>query len=952
MKRHNAFLTALVAGALTAGAVPAQRVYRPFVQPDGTTVQAMLIGDEFGHYYLSEDHKPMITDASGVLRYATVDASGALATSPMAATDPDKRSADAKAFVAGADMDKVAGKIYELSAGKRQLLDGDGMRRAPEHKAKEYPQQGIGLFTSNYPRTGEVRSLVMLVEYQDVKFTTSDPHEYFTAQLNEADFARDGSTGSARDYFLDQSEGLFQPTFDVVGPVTLPYNMEYYGANSPYTGADIRPEQMVVHAAKILAPDLDFSQYDFDNDGYVDNIYVIYAGLGEASGGSANTVWPHTYTVKSGPSYNGKRIKNYACSNEITSGRPTGIGTFCHEYSHVLGLPDLYSTGGGYMTCTPLEWDVMDQGSYNNDGRTPPNYSSFELNALGWMKPTIVKGPDSAVLEPFANSRAAYLVQTENDMEFFMLENRQRIGWDRYLPGHGMLIWHIDFNQSIWDSNIVNNTLKHQYVDIVEAGNTTGTSSYTWATYPFPGTRKVTSFTAQTTPAFVDWSGTPIDYPLTDIKESADGIITFDIAGGAIEVNAPAAPTLTATEQGRIIAQWQAVDNARTYDIWAYTKDSEGNPQTLADYKDFPVGNVTTYEIEGAKGLTEYFVRVRSCNNRIVSDYSEESSVTTPMLSFAYSTPEAIGCNFDGNTAILQWNALSGAASYLVTVECQMPNPNKSMTLDFGKPTDSQLTIPEGWVWSGLGTDCYTSSSAGFFGNSAPSLKIDKDKATLESPMFENDIRQISFWLRGASASIKSKLDVQGRADNQAEWTSIKNFAPLNNYNKAGSVQTIVVPEGVLQLRMLYTHGGGAAVVDDIEVLYNGIDYNKIADRADAGNALTYSIELPAESNGLRFSVEGVDASGVMSRRSNVFTASKNGSSVGSIDAGAPLVSVDGRTIAYRGRQGDIVNVYTLSGATVATLKAASDGQATVDVEGGSLYIVATPAGAAKIFVK
>ena len=272
-------------GATTASAIPAKRVFRTITQPDGSQIKAMQVGDEFAHYYLCEDGTPMDFDAEGTLRYIKADVSGNIIFSPMAAANASVRTPEAKEFVRSISADALIGSISMRSSRarmtrKKQTRPSKAAEKAP---ADGVPQYGMGLFTSNYPRTGEVHSLVFLVEYQDVKFRVPDTQRFFDDMLNKEGFNEYNGTGSARDYFLEQSHDNFRPHFDVYGPVTLPNKMAYYGENR--FGQDLRPQEMVLHAAELLKDEIDFSLYDYDNNGQVDNIYIIYAGLGENSGG-------------------------------------------------------------------------------------------------------------------------------------------------------------------------------------------------------------------------------------------------------------------------------------------------------------------------------------------------------------------------------------------------------------------------------------------------------------------------------------------------------------------------------------------------------------------------------------------------------------------------------------------------------------------------------------------
>lgn len=570
------FLAAMILGvSFAAHSLPAKRGLHTLTQPDGTTIEVRIVGDEFSHYYLTPDGYPLVADSEGVLRYTTVAPNGVAVMSDVKASDLSRRGLAETEFVGRIDRQAAVKAV-----SRRQ-------------KPRKLPESGKGLFSTGFPSKGDIRSLVILVEYSDVKFTLSDPASYFTNMLNQKGFSEYKGTGSARDYFLEQSDNQFRPTFDVVGPVKLPNNRAYYGANN-YYGDDVRAEQMIVDAAALVTGQVDFSRYDLDKDGYVDNIYVFYAGGGEASGGGANTVWPHSYNLTYAGhniKYNGVILDRYACSNEWESGRPDGIGTFVHEFSHVMGLPDLYCTDySDSETLTPGSWSVLDYGPYNNDGRTPPSYSIYERNAMGWLEPTVIDGPMSGLLEPIDKSNAGYIIQTGNPNEFFLIENRQQQGWDTYIPGHGMLVWHIDFNQNIWNQNTVNNNPNHLYVDIEEAGGTANnTSQSIMASYPFPGTRNVTSFTDATKPSMKTWAGKSLETPITNIAEN-DGVITFDACGGAPRIATPVFNPAVVRDNGFTLS-WNPVDDAAEYFVTVKNVITTGTPMTHTYAFDELAGN-------------------------------------------------------------------------------------------------------------------------------------------------------------------------------------------------------------------------------------------------------------------------------------------------------------------------------------------------------------------------
>jgi len=551
-----AFSLMTAALCFEAHAVPARPGLRNVTMPDGTSLNVRLVGDEFFHQYFTEDGFPLVQD-NGFFYYADLTADGQLINSRIVASPASDRSAEARSFVAGIEMKTLEQRISSRAARSERrhrmaeiMSVNEAARksatRASGSSLDDGPlyEQGYGLFPSTpFPAYGHRRALVLLVEYQNVKFSdvyTVDAKDYFTRMLNEDGFSDLGATGSAAQYFKENSGYTFVPQFDVYGPVTLPHGQSYYGANN-YNGDDIRPHMMAKDACDMLDDEVDFSVYDTNNDGLIDNVFVFYAGTGEATSNNANDVWPHSFTMSgsgmnaSDVTYDGVRLENYTCSNEWVTdmrgqnGRPDGIGTFVHEFSHTMGLPDLYPTNYSSASFTPDTWSVLDYGPYNNDGMTPPGYGAFERYALGWIKPREVGDPVSARL-PVITENVCGIIRTERPTEFFLLENRQQEGWDTYVPGHGMLVWHVDYYSSIWRQNAVNNTSNHQYVDLEEADNLRTESSR--AGDAFPGTANVTSFTGETTPAMKTWGGVALDYPLTNIAEK-DGFIYFDVSGGS-----------------------------------------------------------------------------------------------------------------------------------------------------------------------------------------------------------------------------------------------------------------------------------------------------------------------------------------------------------------------------------------------------------------------------------
>lgn len=379
-------------------------------------------------------------------------------------------------------------------------------------------QEATSPHIAEIPVQGTERGLVLLIEYPDVKFTLEDPLQHFTDMMMKPgfDYAFNATTkyrhkGSVHEYFYEASGGLFDLQLDVVGPIMMPDSVKHYATNS-----DRLAWEMIVKGCQLVDDSIDFTQYDQDGDGRIDFIASIYAGPGSnASGVSEDqAIWPHQWTVSSaggGQNYvDSVMIDTYVCVNETYGGRPDGMGTFCHEFSHILGLPDLYSGSN----CTPGNYDLMDNGCYNLNGYRPATYTAYERYEMGWLEPTLLTEEGVYTLPALTLENKAYIVPVTQgiadprDGEYYLFENRQPYRWDEYLPGHGMLVWHIDYVQSRWAQNKPNGWSSHQCVDLIEAdGKKKVSGSYSQdGSTPFPGTGGHTSFTDDTDPAFSGWT--------------------------------------------------------------------------------------------------------------------------------------------------------------------------------------------------------------------------------------------------------------------------------------------------------------------------------------------------------------------------------------------------------------------------------------------------------------
>ena len=518
-------------GAVNCIAEPASDETFNLKQPDGSTVEVRLVGDEHFHVFETADGYILQKDVLGYYAYANESGES---SGIYARNEHERSSADVQ-FLAKLDPDAIFKKL-RADAPDEDLLEY-GLPKFAYPRIQKLPTPNLKL------TKGDIRGIVILVQFSDIKFASADPKATYNDFLNKEGYNENHNVGSVRDYFIENSMGEYRPTFEVYGPVTVPGTREYYGGKSQsdknYNGAKEAFKQAVDTLVK--RGEVDFSKYDNDKDKAVDFVFFIYAGIGASSSGVIETIWPHAGYIGNISVGNGIRINRYACSNEISGSaykvdnkttKMNGIATFVHEFSHILGLPDLYDLGGKNPRKVPHSWDLMSNGSYNCPSNSdnvkscaPPLYSAFERMSVGWMTSPIELNVNGPVRLIKIDSNVAYSVTNpENPNEMFLLEYRTRKKWDSGQINSGMLIWHIDYVASVWSNKTINNDGDHMYVDIEEAAPET--SKYAAASDPFPGSKKVTEFNK-----FIFWNGRDMNITLSDITESADKeYVTFNVS--------------------------------------------------------------------------------------------------------------------------------------------------------------------------------------------------------------------------------------------------------------------------------------------------------------------------------------------------------------------------------------------------------------------------------------
>lgn len=831
--RLTALSAAMFICAGSAMAVPARPVPVEVTQPDGSTLVLTPRGDESFHYLQTNDGYLVRQDNDGWFRIVGND--GQITT--LDARDASSRDDAYTRQLSGIDPATAFANLQKISAAssrfndyKADLNERFNKRLAAVAKADSQWDNVDCHDLRAFPSTGRQNVLVILVNFSDLKWSFCDnPHEEMQNMLQQQGYSNFDCTGSAYDYYTQSSNNLFRPAFDVYGPVDLPNTASYYGGND-YSGNDKNPEKMAIHACDILDPEVDFSQYDRDGDGVIDNVYIFYAGNGENEGAPSWTVWPHSWDVRYAGGdevqYDGVILGHYACSNEVIyrTNTMTGIGTFCHEFSHVLGLPDLYATS--YTSShTPGDYSLMDQGSYNNNGRTPPLYSAYDRYALEWQKPVEITGNEEIAMLPLTQSGNVYkmTINSNRPTEYFLFENRKLEGFDTYIPAEGMLIWHIDFKQSTWDYNTVNNTPSDLGVDIVEADGVASTATMSGDTWP--GSSNNTTFSGTSNPAFKNKAGDKSELALTRIRQLPGSLIAFQVGDGIDENSQYAITPIAASPSNISTDSFTLVfDNSKApRREKGTTGDGENVYVSVSQYlfddveEAFIKSSVEGYElakvntstpctVSGLQPGVAYTVSIyRYTEENISNPY--ELAVTTVSENLADSHPEIFAKEVNSTDATIGWSQVGEVTQYLLTVatEGEATEPAEFTTVDF----TNTPRVPTGWEYSGA-----FSTQEGCFGQTAPSFYMNQDYDYLWSETFQEEIGSLTLWTRALSGSTPT-LGIYSVNSSG----SLAPIAKVEELTTQAQLLTIDFPENVYAFVLIPENiGSNRIFVDDIVV--------------------------------------------------------------------------------------------------------------------------------------
>lgn len=554
LRIHILFLFTLIM-SLAAVAAPVHERAVILLQPDGTSFHAVFRGDEFIRIKTDMDGHAIVQNADGWWHYAEYDGSGRKVDTGYRVGD----KTPASVLVSSRNIPYQ--KLSSSARIRRRLL-------AFKDNSLLHSMRTAGAVNTRSEDASEKickHGIVILAQFADVsfKYTKDD----FVRLLTQAGYSRDGGAGCAKEYFDAQFNGQIDFDFVVSDVVTLSHDRAFYGENvtdSYGNENDKAPEEMLIEACRLVDEEVDFSLYDDDGDGEVDNVFVFFAGGDEAEGAGDDCIWSHAWYLRDGAGRNleldGMVINRYACTSEMTryvgaSGRLeqrlAGIGTFCHEYSHTFGLVDMYDTdydgSGGVADALWLSTSLMDGGNQNNGGTAPPYFNAIERMMLGISVPEVISSGGVYRLSPIHQEGRCYRINTDHEDEFYLLECRSAEGWDAHIGGRGLLVYHIDMSDrdagysEIYDLNTtaysrwniyneVNCRPDHQCADLIEAMPDAYNVRNVF--YPVSGVNVIESL--------VSWSGAECEYSISGIRFDGNDIV-FNVLEGDSDTTPPAA---------------------------------------------------------------------------------------------------------------------------------------------------------------------------------------------------------------------------------------------------------------------------------------------------------------------------------------------------------------------------------------------------------------------------
>lgn len=517
-------LSCLLIGMLTDFACYAVPAYRPKIKVavEGGEVYIQLCGDESCKYAITEDGYTILRDSIGWL-YAAEDDNGNVVPTKYRLVHKSIENAELKSFLCSVNKGIAPTVVRKSTCAIQKQL----MSRKTSSKSIQ-------------PVIGERRALIILMQFADRKFLKN--RDDFENLFNEVHYGDDGAIGSVYDYYKEMSYGQLNLKSDIIGPYTSQFDMAYYGRNTSFGGGDRNPLALFEEALKYAQSDVDFSRYDSDNDGYVDNIHIIFAGYGEETGASPNAIWSHEMTFYQPITVQSLYVDRYSCSPELRGNKGNGItriGVICHEIGHALGAMDFYDTdysehGEYYGTG---EWDIMGRGGWNDEGINPADFNPYvKAVNFGWVNPSMILDAETNIdstLRMMPNE--IYKINTENGYDYFLLENVRKKGVFSPIHGEGLMIYHIgECIDEKTKTNSINTTYPQECYPICASakssypfeGSKTSFGDINSSGCPYPGSSNNHRFSIDSRPAAWDCREDYIGVSLVDIVEDIDGSIT------------------------------------------------------------------------------------------------------------------------------------------------------------------------------------------------------------------------------------------------------------------------------------------------------------------------------------------------------------------------------------------------------------------------------------------
>ncbi len=644
-----------------------------YQQANGTSLTVFIKGSGFTTRFESVDGYTLAKAENGDFYYAINANNGALIPSDVFANNPANRSAEELSYLSQTE--------------KHLLLEGVALDRRLEDQEASRAYTG-----SDFPTTGTQKQLLILVEFSDKSFTHSAAE--YNNFMNQPGYTGGGNAGSFKDFYLDMSYGQLTVNTDVFGWYTLPNTFTHYTTN--YI-------QLVTDALALADPDVDFSIYDNDGDGKVDNVSFIYAAsVGEVGGTS---LWPHKGGISLTP-FDGVNVGPYFMQQEKQNNGQIGpMGIFCHEFGHALGLPDLYDYDASPNNSPGIgSWCLMAGGAWGNGGLKPIAMNAWCRSTLGWTNPTVLSGTGSiSNMDYLSNSGEVYKFVTDVPTEYFLVSNRQKQGYDEFLPGEGISVLHIDETQSL-NTNDCN-----RWVDVIQAdglfqlntincnnpgGDITPNQGDTGDLYP--GSSGNTTLSDTSTPNCKKYDGSNSNMSLTNMSESGTST-SFSYSGGCLSAitvssGADSGPgslreavasictdgTIT-LDAGLTINLTSQINITRSMSIRSANQGVGSTINGGGSTKLFNItsGNPTFYGInftggnEGAMSLTNATTFIFNCNF-----YNNSSSGNGGAMSCNNCSAYIYSVAFYNNTASANGGAIvtTGTSGTLVTINTTFYN--------------------------------------------------------------------------------------------------------------------------------------------------------------------------------------------------------------------------------------------------------------------------------------